>query len=519
VLFGTDPGSLTSDVSLGGSRTDHELTLGGLEPNTRYYYAVGTLGEILAGGDADHFFVTPPGAGTPKPTRIWVLGDPGTGNTNAMNVRDAYYDFTDDLAHGGADARNTDLFLMLGDNADPQGTQQDYQENVFEIYARSLRQSVLWPAIGNHDLFHDDTQTWPYYDIFTLPSQGEAGGVVSGTEEYYSYDYGNIHFVVLNSVQTTMVGFGDDMLAWLTADLQDATEDWIIAYWHHPPFSKGSHDSDDPTDSHGRLIWMRENALPVLEDHGVDLVLSGHSHSYERSYLIDGHYGDSSTFVESMKKDPGDGDENGDGAYVKPYRGEVPYQGEGDGAVYAVAGCSSHLSPGKAEDLGGTEPNHPAMDGRFPRPVHDLQRSGDSSSAGRVRGRAARGPGAFLREFHRPHAQRPDRLELGPRRRRPDRQHGTRPDPRAHPTGSSGRQAGRGELGRLGRRAEVRLHLRHRGNAGRAHGTRFRREPGRVLLERGSQRDRLRRGPGRSRGSRRGGPFLGRPDLSRRRRR
>jgi photosystem II stability/assembly factor-like uncharacterized protein len=361
VLFGTDPGSLTSDVSLGGSRTDHELTLGGLEPNTRYYYAVGTLGEILAGGDADHFFVTPPGAGTPKPTRIWVLGDPGTGNTNAMNVRDAYYDFTDDLAHGGADARNTDLFLMLGDNADPQGTQQDYQENVFEIYARSLRQSVLWPAIGNHDLFHDDTQTWPYYDIFTLPSQGEAGGVVSGTEEYYSYDYGNIHFVVLNSVQTTMVGFGDDMLAWLTADLQDATEDWIIAYWHHPPFSKGSHDSDDPTDSHGRLIWMRENALPVLEDHGVDLVLSGHSHSYERSYLIDGHYGDSSTFVESMKKDPGDGDENGDGAYVKPYRGEVPYQGEGDGAVYAVAGCSSHLSPGKAEDLGGTEPNHPAM--------------------------------------------------------------------------------------------------------------------------------------------------------------
>jgi photosystem II stability/assembly factor-like uncharacterized protein len=361
VLFGTDPANLTSQVTVGGFRTDHEVMLTGLAPNTRYYYAVGTPSEILAGGDAEHFFVTPPAAGTPKPTRVWILGDPGTGNTNVMTVRDAYYDFTDDVAGGGADARNTDLFMMLGDNADPQGTQQQYQENVFEIFPRSLRQSILWPTIGNHDMYDDVSQTWPYYDVFTLPTQGEAGGMASGTEEYYSYDYGNIHFVVLNSMLVTTNGFGDAMLTWLEADLLNTAADWIVAYWHHPPYSKGGHDSDDPADSSGRLFWMRENALPVLEDYGVDLVFTGHSHNYERSYLIDGHYGDSTTFLESMKKDAGDGSENGDGAYVKPYRGGVPYAGEGDGAVYTVAGCASHLTPGKAIDLGGTEPNHPAM--------------------------------------------------------------------------------------------------------------------------------------------------------------
>ena len=66
------------------------------------------------------------------------------------------------------------------------------------------------------------------------------------------------------------------------------------------------------------LIWMRENALPLLEDYGVDLVLSAHSHSYERSYLIDGHYGFSPTFGPEHLVDGGDGRETGDGAYRKP---------------------------------------------------------------------------------------------------------------------------------------------------------------------------------------------------------
>jgi hypothetical protein len=97
-------------------------------------------------------------------------------------------------------------------------------------------------------------------------------------------------------------------------------------------------------------MWdMRENALPLLEQGGVDLVLTGHSHSYERSFLIDGHYGVSATFIPSMIVDGGDGDPLGDGAYQKQSPTTEPHEG----AVYAVAGSSAKISGGSL--------NHPVM--------------------------------------------------------------------------------------------------------------------------------------------------------------
>jgi hypothetical protein len=94
---------------------------------------------------------------------------------------------------------------------------------------------------------------------------------------------------------------------------------------------------------------MRQTFLPILEEAGVDLVLAGHSHSYERSYLIDGHYGTSSTFTNAMKKDGGSGRPDASGAYGKPTLGP----GTHEGAVYAVAGSSGQTSGGLL--------NHPAM--------------------------------------------------------------------------------------------------------------------------------------------------------------
>ncbi len=350
IAVGTEPDALETEFTDATLVTDHEILVDGLQPNTRYYYAVGDSNRVLAGGDADHFFVTPPPAGIPKPMRIWVLGDSGTANANAAAVRDAY------VAETGGD--HTELWLMLGDNAYPLGTDAEYQTAVFAMYPELLRQSVLWPTAGNHDTYDGANQTWPYFDVFTLPTAGEAGGVASGEEAYYSFDFANVHFVVLDSTYQDRSP-GGAMLTWLVADLADTPQEWIVAFWHHPPYSKGSHDSDNLAGNDLQLVEMRENAVPLLEDQGVDLVLSGHSHSYERSYLIDGHYGSSDTFVESMKLDPGDGEIDGDGAYVKPNRGAAG--GGHDGAVYTVAGSSGLLSPGSAVDLGGTGPNHPAM--------------------------------------------------------------------------------------------------------------------------------------------------------------
>ncbi len=94
---------------------------------------------------------------------------------------------------------------------------------------------------------------------------------------------------------------------------------------------------------------MRQNIVPILEARGVDLVLCGHSHVYERSYLLRGHYGDSTTLQPEMILDQGSGREKDTGAYIKPTSGP----GANQGTVYVEAGCAGYVRA-----AGG---HHPAM--------------------------------------------------------------------------------------------------------------------------------------------------------------
>ncbi len=332
VRFGDSPTNLTQMVDDASVVVDHEVTLTNLLPETTYYYSIGSTTTTYAGGDPDHFFETAPVPGTEKPVRAWVLGDCGTGNAAADAVRNAYYAFA------GAD--HTNLWLMLGDNAYNSGTETEYQASVYETYPEMLRKSVLWSTRGNHE-----TQSSVYYGMFNFPTAGEAGGLSSGTEAYYSFDHANIHFICLDSEGTNRSTNGA-MATWLAADLASTNQRWIIAFWHHPPYTKGSHDSDITADSGGRMRDMRTNLLPILEAGGVDLTLSGHSHSYERSFLIGGHYGQSTTFNPSHVFDGGNGREGSDGAYQKTTAPE-------SGSVYCVAGSSGRISGGSL--------NHPAM--------------------------------------------------------------------------------------------------------------------------------------------------------------
>jgi MYXO-CTERM domain-containing protein len=332
VSLGATPTTLDTVVDFPASTTEHQVTVGGLQPATRYYYAIGSSLSEVAGPSSDQFFITPPLPGTARPVRVWAIGDSGTGDALAARVRDAYRAFT-----GGMSAY-TDVFLMLGDNAYPQGEDDAHQRAIFEMYPMFLRQSFLWPTIGNHDVYEDPNrpaEQIPYLNVFTLPAHGEAGGLPSGTSRYYAFDFAEVHFICLDSM-TSDRHPGSAMLTWLEADLAATTRRWIIAFWHHPPYSKGNHDSDYQTE----MIEMRQWVLPILDRHGVDLVLSGHSHTYERSYLLDGHYGLSTTFDPSMKKDPGGGRAAEGAAYRKSTDGKAGHEG----AVYVVAGNAGHIN-------------------------------------------------------------------------------------------------------------------------------------------------------------------------------
>jgi hypothetical protein len=314
--FGTSVGNLDQATNSTSLATNHELRLNGLAAATRYYYSVGSSAETLASGDGIWFVTAPIGR---QATRVWVIGDSGEPD----GARITYQSYTNFTA-----ARATDVWLMLGDNDYSRSTGPTaYQAAVFDTFPELLRQTVLWPSIGN-DEYSDN-----YVATFTLPTRGEAGGVASGTELYYSFDYGDIHFVALDSNNGARTN--DPMVLWLQEDLAANTRTWTIAYWHHPPYSHGPHNSD--LASKVQQVEMREVVLPVLEDHGVDLVLTGHSHVYERSFLIDGHYGYSTNLQPSMIVDSGNGREDQDGAYEKAGPGPAPHQG----TVYAVVGCSS----------------------------------------------------------------------------------------------------------------------------------------------------------------------------------
>jgi hypothetical protein len=392
VRYGVSPDVLNQFTDESAARVDHEVRITGLMPYTRYYYGVGSAFDSLtpeavettnfspgapAPTAADYTFRTSPVPGTAVDTRIWIVGDCGRGTQVQASGRDAYY--TPGFNGGYTGPRIPDLNLQMGDNAYTNGTDAEYQTGYFNMYANIFRKMPQWSCLGNHDANNGSTSTtanFPYFDMFTFPTAGECGGAISGTERYYSFDYGNIHFICLDSQAsvttvdnpaTTAINEDGPMATWLREDLAGTTSTWIIAFWHHPPYSKGSHNSD----TEGQMVTMRTNFNPIMENGGVDLVFLGHSHNYERSVLLDGHYGTSGTLTSAMKKNSGNGSTTGftttgngkirnaangftatatsagsfippDGAYIKPLTGPRDHFG----AVYNTAGMSGLADTG-----------------------------------------------------------------------------------------------------------------------------------------------------------------------------
>jgi len=313
IHYGTSSNNWDQLVEIGAETRNHEVLLDNLEPAKRYFYKV-------SGRDGKEFyFNTAPVEGETRPVRVWVLGDAGSGDERAERVRDAFYQFNE-----GADA---DLILLLGDAAYDLGSDADYQKAFFEVYPDSLATTPVLSAPGNHDFETD--QGSPYFEIFSLPIDGKTGGEASGTESYYSFNLANIHFVSLDT-EVSERSPGSDMYRWLVADLKANKQDWTVAFFHHPIYSKGRHDSDNKGSA---MAELREHYTPIFETYGVDLVLSGHNHDYERSFPLLGHRGTSDTFVAQMKTDSGDGRPDGDGEYRKT--------GTNDGVIYIVAGSAS----------------------------------------------------------------------------------------------------------------------------------------------------------------------------------
>lgn len=306
---------------------DHVLKVGGLKANKTYSYSI-SEGK---GGK----FHTKPKAGDPNSVRVWALGDFGYDTPNQKAVIESVKQYTKE--------KPIDAWIWLGDNAYNTGKDEEYQKYVFDVYGKDFFPNLaLYPSPGNHDYAgkHDPTKP-PYFTIFSLPTEGQSGGIASHSESYYSVDYGSLHLISLDTElrdaagNQVMDGKGDQY-DWLAKDLASNRLPFTIVYFHKPPYSKGSHDSDTESD----MKNMREKVNPLFEKFKVDVVLAGHSHVYERTQPLRGHFGlndsfNSATHVVATEKSPS----------------HYLVGKDGQGVIYIVNGSGSKL--------GGREPGYP----------------------------------------------------------------------------------------------------------------------------------------------------------------
>jgi len=128
-----------------------------------------------------------------------------------------------------------------------------------EIIYDLIKIADFYPALGNHK------NNFPlYFDNFVLPNN----------ERWYSVEKDNLHFIVLNSNSDCKIG--SKQYLWLEDDLQNINKNikFVIAIFHHPPFSTGPHDEDEK--------GLRQSIVPLFEQYGVDIVFSRYDHDYER---------------------------------------------------------------------------------------------------------------------------------------------------------------------------------------------------------------------------------------------
>lgn len=275
---------------------EHIVVLTGLQPSTRYPYAVGTTNTDLSPAtDASYSFKTAPAFGSNGPVRVWVLGDFGAPGTRQDQAYSSFKAATKN--------QPPDAWIWLGDNAYSNGRDDEFQRYVFDYYPEHLRSLPFLPTPGNHD-YHDDVNDFnvPYYALSTPPTNGEAGGIPSKSTSYYSTDYGPLHLVSLDSFgnfpgQGRIFDTTSTQIEWLKRDLtanaaSSTKRPWVVVFFHHPPYTQGSRNSETEQD----LILNRARLTPIFERYGVDLVLCGHSHIYERTYQMRNHRGFAATF-------------------------------------------------------------------------------------------------------------------------------------------------------------------------------------------------------------------------------
>jgi 3',5'-cyclic AMP phosphodiesterase CpdA len=235
----------------------HAVAIADLEPGSTYHYRVegvseswlrGSFRTALANEDSGFSFA--------------VVGDSGSGGKGQRAVARLL------------GLLKPELILHTGDVVYPDGEERHYDRRFFEPYRELIRDVPVFPVLGNHDVRRGNGAA--FLENFHPPVDSPGS-----TKRYYSFDWGDAHFVALDSelYYNDKGSSTERQRVFLERDLISTRKRWKVAFLHRSPYSSSRHGGDE---------MVRYDLEPLFAKYGVDLVFAGHDHVYERTVPIRG---------------------------------------------------------------------------------------------------------------------------------------------------------------------------------------------------------------------------------------
>lgn len=272
--YRTADGELTAvpaqmaQLQTGGSTTYvYTAQLTGLTPGTVYEYRAGYEGSRTAW----HSLQTDNGGSF----KALIFPDSQSSDYSGWrNLAQAAYEKNSDAA----------FFINMGDLVD-NGYNMSQWRAWFNAVAPLAQSIPAAPVMGNHETYTLEWQVGmptPYLTLFNLPANGSAN-----QNQYYSFNYGDVHFAVLNAqideMEQFCPGLLEEQLAWLRRDLASDSSKWKIVLLHKDVLRYAFNDrpnSFDPATL--QFTPLAQQLMPVFDEYGVDAVLTAHLHTYRR---------------------------------------------------------------------------------------------------------------------------------------------------------------------------------------------------------------------------------------------
>ena len=263
IRFDTEKGLLTNVVREDSARQKHHVKLDDLDPSTRYFYAVYEEDTEVY---AEENFRTAR-YNDEKQFSFLVLGDSGVDT-------DTQYEVGGQM-RSSMNQSEVDFVIHVGDVH--QGSGDYYDAVYFKPYRDILKNVNMFTALGNHDVITDNGGV--YLDDFYLPHNNP-----DSTERYYSFRWANAYFICLDT--NSNYAQGSPQHTFLLNALQSEermSATWTFVYAHHPPYTEywTNYYGDSNVQNH---------LVPIFESYDVDMVMNGHTHSYERGEKEHVHY-------------------------------------------------------------------------------------------------------------------------------------------------------------------------------------------------------------------------------------